>query len=105
LSLAPAALGCFAPREGLLIEALAGSWAVYSPVNGETALLNDESAAILEILGEAPRSLAAVVDALAQDSGQAAAELAPLVAEHWQVLVDGGLIGPSGPTAPSGPQA
>ena len=37
---------------GVRVEAVGEQWAAWSPANGETHLLNDESAAILELLVE-----------------------------------------------------
>jgi hypothetical protein len=43
---------------GVRIEPVGGAWAAFSPLSGETLLLNDEAAAILEVLtSSGPRSV------------------------------------------------
>lgn len=37
---------------GVRVEAVGEQWAAWSPASGETHLLNDESAAVLELLAE-----------------------------------------------------
>jgi PqqD family protein of HPr-rel-A system len=82
----------FAIVSGVLVESLGTMWVAHSPISGETSLLNDESAAILEVLREGPDHPASVCAALSQDSGLPAEQLAPLVAAHWPQLLDAGLV-------------
>lgn len=78
--------------EGLLVEPMSHLWAAFSPVTGETVLLNDESAAILELLAAGPAGTVALCRVLAADCGLSATELQPLVEQGWQRLVEAGLV-------------
>lgn len=78
---------------GSRLQALGEGWVAYGGASGETLYLNDESAAILEVLrDEGAASFDAVCRALAADSGLAPEELAPAAAEGWSLLVEAGLI-------------
>jgi len=81
----------YAPVNGVLIEAVEHLWATYSPASGETALINDESAAVLEVLESGPKSAATVTAVLAADSGIDAASLAGIVDACWPRLIEAGL--------------
>ena len=78
--------------EGALVEPVGHLWAAFSPASGETALLNDESAAILEILESGPAQTSEVCAKLSVDSGLAAESLAELVEASWSRLIDAGLV-------------
>ena len=78
--------------EGVLFEPLGDIWVAFSPLSGETALVNTESAAILEILGSGPADETTVYQALADDTGLSAAEVAATVAPAWRGLVDTGFV-------------
>lgn len=82
----------YARAEGILIESIGHLWAAFSPANGETALINDESAAVLELLGFGPGDTAAISTTLATDSGLAVEVLAKAVEACWPRLVDAGLV-------------
>jgi hypothetical protein len=82
----------FARVEGALVEPVGHLWIAFSPASGETALLNDESAAILEILELGPAGTAQVCEQLSGDSGLAIGALAPIVQASWASLVDAGLV-------------
>jgi len=82
----------FARVEGILVEPIGHLWAAFSPATGETALLNDESASILEVLEIEPADTAAVCDMLSSDSGIASDELFALVDGSWQQLTESGLV-------------
>lgn len=61
---------------GVLVESLGESWVCYSPASGQTHLLNDESAAVLELLGlHDGMSPSMICEALAADSGVAVSEI------------------------------
>jgi len=78
---------------GVLVEPLGPSWVCYSPASGQTHLLNDESAAVLELLGlHDGMSPTMICAALAADSGAAASEIEQVMGAAWQLLVDTGLI-------------
>ncbi len=77
---------------GTLIEPLGDIWVAFSPLSGETALVNDASVAILEILGNAPMSEDDVYDALAADTGLGRPEVAATIAPSWEKLIESGLV-------------
>lgn len=78
--------------DGVLVEPVGHLWAAYSPLTGETTLLNDESAAMLEILEAGPADAEQVCRLLASDSGLAADELGPVVNASWPSLIEAGLV-------------
>ena len=82
----------YARIDGVLIAAVGHLWAVYSAASGETALLNDESAAVLEVLELGSCATEAVCSALAEDSGLDAAGLVDVVEACWPRLVEAGLV-------------
>ena len=79
--------------EGVLIEPLGHLWAAFSRAAGETALLNDESAAILEVL-ESGRAgtTETICSTLATDSGLDADSLVDMVEACWPRLIEAGLV-------------
>ena len=82
----------YAPPTGLLMASLGATWVVFSPLSGETMVLNNESAAILEVLRDQPGDLAAVCDALTADVSLEPAELARTIGSSWTQLIEAGLI-------------
>lgn len=74
------------------IEAIGDLWAAFSPASGETMLLNDTCAAILEILSHGPTDEAGICAAIATDSGLAEPEVASRLADSWRGLIDAGLL-------------
>lgn len=84
----------FSPVSGVLIEELGTVWAAFSPVSGASHVLNDSSAAILEILSEASTTASAqeLANALSNDTGQPPADIEHALADHWDDLVAAGLI-------------
>ena len=82
----------YARVPGVVVEPLDALWAAFSPASGQTHLLNDESAAILEILGEGAASADGVVAQLAHDSGTDPAAVRLVLAHAWPSLIDGGLV-------------
>ncbi len=82
----------YARVEGTLIEPLGHLWVAYSPTTGETALLNDESAAILEILDLGAAELSDVCEKLSLDSGLDVEALADIVEASWPRLEEAGLV-------------
>ena len=67
-------------------------WAAFSPLSGETTLLNDEGAAILEILRSGWMTQEHLCVLLADDTGQAVAEITPIVQACWPRLLEAGLV-------------
>lgn len=82
----------YARLEGILIEAVGHLWAAYSPASGETALLNDESAALLELLEAGPLGTRAIAGLLANDIDADPAALSEIVEAAWPTLVESGLV-------------
>lgn len=68
------------------------SWVAFSPLSGETMVLNDESAAIIEVLSESPASIESVCATLAADLGESPQALMPRIAPHWSQLIESGLV-------------
>ncbi len=77
---------------GLRVESIGQGWAAFSPLSGETLLLNDEAAAVLEILAEGPAEADAVCAALAHDSEAPAAQIAASLSQSWEHLMSAGLV-------------
>lgn len=82
----------YSRTDGLLVAPVGHLWAIFSPTSGETALINDESAAILEVLESGPSGTSGVCAALAKDSSLDAARLNSVVDEAWPRLVESGLV-------------
>lgn len=77
---------------GLRVEPVGESWAAFSPLSGETLLLNDEAAAVLEILSDGPAQLNTVCAELARDSEVSAIEVQARLDESWEHFVRAGLV-------------
>ncbi len=82
----------FAVSPGVRIEDLAGAWVAFSPRSGETLILNDESAAILEILAEEARGAEDVCAVLRSDGGAGQPDLNILVRGGLARLAEAGLV-------------
>jgi hypothetical protein len=87
--------------DGVLIEPLGDVWGAFSPASGDTALLNTECAALLEVLRDGPGDPASVASVLAADCGLPAQELMPILEPQWQRLLQGGFVRCTEP--PTGP--
>lgn len=70
-------------------------WAVYSPLSGQTLMLNTEAVAMLEVLREQPGDLAYVCSVLAAEGQRDPIELEALCRGVWQQLLDAGLLEPA----------
>lgn len=79
-------------QAGTLTEPLGDVWAAFSPASGETLLLNDEAAAILEVLAEGPCSFDALCGALAEASEAPVGEVAAALDASLVQLRGAGLI-------------
>lgn len=71
---------------------MADAWVAYSPRSGETLILNDESVAILEILGDDLRGTEDVCAILRSDGGPWQHDLPDIVGEGLARLADAGLV-------------
>lgn len=78
--------------DGVVVEPIGHLWAAFSPLSGETTLLNDESAAILEILDTRSTDTLGVCAALAEDCGLDARQFVDAVEAGWPRLVEAGLV-------------
>lgn len=77
---------------GVRLEPIGSMWAAWSPASGETHLLNDESAALLELLHEHPGlDTAAAAQALAAEV-DAEGDLAPAIELAWLPLEWAGFV-------------
>lgn len=80
-------------REGVVVEAMGHIWVAFSRASGETTLLNDESASILEVLEEGAATTQSVCTDLAEDSGVSLVTLTDAVEACWPRLIEAGLVG------------
>lgn len=78
--------------EELLVEPLGHLWAAFSASSGETVLLNDEAASVLEVLLMGAGSTDSVCAQLALDSGLAAGSMVEVVEGCWRRLIEAGLV-------------
>lgn len=78
--------------EGVLIEEMGHLWVAFSPATGETALLNDESVSILEVLEAGAGTTLSICSELAEDSGLSSASLAETIEACWPRLIEAGLV-------------
>jgi PqqD family protein of HPr-rel-A system len=85
-------MAVYARTAGARVEPVGHLWVAFSATSGETALLNDESAAILEVLEAGPAPTDAVCAALGSDIGVSGAELHDTVEASWPRLIDAGLV-------------
>jgi PqqD family protein of HPr-rel-A system len=85
---------------GSLIEDLGNMWAALSPASGETHLLNDESALVLECLAElGPATAAELAKEMAPDTGMSADDVERRLAFGWASLLEAGLVRALSPDA------
>lgn len=82
----------FAFVAGISVQPVGEIWAAYSHVSGETLLLNNESAAVLEIVALGSACADEVIDVLAADSGVGRGELAAALTDCWPLLLEAGLV-------------
>ncbi|MEO7244263.1 MAG: HPr-rel-A system PqqD family peptide chaperone [Rubrivivax sp.] len=80
---------------GVLLEELEAQFAAYSPLSGATHLLNDTSAALLEILrdiGSSGATSETVVQILAEDADMPSDAVIRSIESHWGTLISAGLV-------------
>ena len=80
---------------GVRVTELGDLWGAFSPLSGQTVLLNTEAVAMLEVMREQPGDLAQVCQTLAMDTDLGAPELKQRCAPAWQQLLDAGLLEPA----------
>lgn len=82
----------FARIVGVQVEPIGDGWVAFSPASGETLVLNDETAAVLEVLEAGAASTVGISDALAADSGVAEPTLCMVLDEGLPRLIEAGLV-------------
>lgn len=85
--------------DDLLVEPVGHLWAAFSPMTGETTLLNDETASVLEVLTLGSGTTASVCTQLASDSGLPVDSLIEAIEECWPRLIEAGLVRRHDPVA------
>ena len=78
--------------DGVLVEPVSHLWATFSPICGETALINDESAAILEVLQNGPCDTEEMCAALAKHIELDSESLREVIEAAWPRLIEVGLV-------------
>ncbi len=76
----------------LRVELVGDAWGAFSPLSGETLLLNDEAAALLEILSDGAASLDNLCSSLSVDTNVPAGDIRLRVSESWEQFVRAGLV-------------
>lgn len=76
----------------LRIEPVGAMWAAFSPLSGQTSLLSDWSAAVLEVLEQGPLSEEGLFLALSSDSGTTVDQVEMMVHPAIRDLTEAGLI-------------
>ena len=74
------------------LESLGDRWVAFSAASGETHQLNDEAAAVLELLAAGPMAEADLCAALAGDTGLESGAIAAVLQQVWPALDAAGLI-------------
>jgi PqqD family protein of HPr-rel-A system len=82
----------YARVDGVIVEPMGHLWAAFSPLTGETVLLNDESAAMLEVLQDGPGDSDSLSTALAADSDADRVVVRDLIDNSWYHLISAGLV-------------
>jgi PqqD family protein of HPr-rel-A system len=77
---------------GLRIAQVGHLWVAFSPLSGETTLLNDEAAAVLELIGGQALTQQQLCKQLAADTGQDEPQLASVLDGCWGRLMESGLV-------------
>ncbi len=83
---------CFARADGVLVAAMGQVWAAFSAATGETSLINDESAAILELLALGPGTTASICSALRVDHDGPLESMTEQIDACWPQLLEAGLV-------------
>ncbi len=77
----------------LAVEPLGESWVFFSPLSGETHLINDTSVAMLECLDASrPTAADSVYLEIAGLTGSTPAEVARMCSGYWSSLVEAGAV-------------
>lgn len=84
----------FARVPGVRVDAVGEGWVAFSPASCGTYVLNNECAAVLEVLESGPQDAAAIADVLSADVQVEAQHLAPIIGTCWPYLRRSGLVHP-----------
>lgn len=84
----------YARAAGLKLASLGDSWVVYCDRSGDTVQLNNEAAAVLEVIGESGLDEAAITALISKEAGVDAAQVADQLVELWPQLVALGFVDP-----------
>jgi PqqD family protein of HPr-rel-A system len=82
----------YARSPGLRLESLGDAWAAFSARSGDTLQLNNEAAAVLEVLAQGPLSLGELAESLAQASETDPALVVARLDELWPQLLSIGFV-------------
>jgi PqqD family protein of HPr-rel-A system len=78
---------------GVVVAGLDDGFVAFSPLSGETHLLNPESVAVLDALDSASAlTTVQVCEQLSQQFNTPAQELSDILAASWDTLVSAGLV-------------
>jgi hypothetical protein len=83
---------CFTRADGVLVAAVGQLWVAFSAATGETSLINDESAAILELLELGPATTASICFALRAEDDGPLDSMTEQIDECWPQLLGAGLV-------------
>jgi PqqD family protein of HPr-rel-A system len=76
----------------LRVEPIGEGWAAFSGLSGETLLMNDEAAALLEVLCDGPAAFGELCAAIAKDASLPPGDIQSRVMESWDQFVRAGLV-------------
>jgi hypothetical protein len=82
----------FERTPGLRVEAIGMYWVAFSHCSGETLVLNDGAAAILELLAMGPAAPEAIATQLASETSTPLPQMTEMVLQCWPGLLDAGVI-------------
>jgi PqqD family protein of HPr-rel-A system len=85
-------LTIYARATGLKLASLGDTWVVFNDRSGETVQLNNEAAAVLEVLGESGLDELVVSALISKEAGVNATQVADQLVELWPQLVALGFV-------------
>jgi PqqD family protein of HPr-rel-A system len=77
---------------GLRLEAVGDVLVAFSALSGETLLLNDEAAAILDVVSRRPSEAKSVCEELARETGVPEGVILQRTRDSWAQLIQAGLL-------------
>ena len=90
----------YARVPGVRVESIGSGWAGFSPLSGETLLLNDAGAAVLEMLEQGPADERSIASTLAEDARVTPEAMLDALAGGWDALISAGLLRRTTASAP-----